>query len=34
MLRPYGILLRQYAHELIAARNEKQDAGLKPGRYI
>ena len=29
--RPYGILVRQCAAEMIAARNENQDAGLKPG---
>jgi hypothetical protein len=31
MLCPYGILLRQYEYELIAARNENRDAGLKSG---
>jgi hypothetical protein len=28
------MLLRQYACELIAARHENQDAGLKPGAAL
>ena len=31
MLRPYGMLIRQYVWELIAGGNENRDAGLKPG---